>query len=604
MKETTLKYIATKIKQLKEEPENSTILFLGAGVSKTAGIPLAKEIVNDIEKHPVYKNLIKEGTPKTYTRYMNCLSSGDRKKLFKSYIDKAKINMSHLYAAQLVDQGYIDYIVTTNFDPLMIKSLGLFNIVPSIYDLAITKDIVTAGFQTPAIIYFHGQSHGFWQLNTDDELELPVNAIKDTINKISINRAWIVVGYSGSDPVFKQLSGIDNFTEGLYWVGYEENTPSSNVMEKLLNIPTNGSLYLKGYNSDSFFRSLRNELKLDEPKIISKPFTHLLQAIENITTIKIDNRELDLCSETREQIKKAIRGFENKEGFEDMEVSKDIINKEDLLKKVKEIFNNEKYDDLTLIEDSIINSNDPEIMKYYSYVLYNWGTALLNLAKTKQGKEAEELFKQSFEKFKKATEIKKDKYEAFYNWGIALSDLAETKQGKEAEELFKQSFEKFKKATEIKKDFHEAFNNWGTALSDLAKTKQGEEADELFKQSFENFKKATETKKDIHTAFNNWGNALLNLAKIKQGKEADELFKESIIKLENAENILKGSGSYNLACVYSLLQDKEKALIWFEKSLILKDISIEHIEKDTDLDNIRKDQKFIEFLDKYRNFKN
>ena len=38
--------------------------------------------------------------------------------------------------------------------------------------------------------------------------------------------------------------------------------------------------------------------------------------------------------------------------------------------------------------------------------------ALVNLAKTKEGKEAEELYNQAFEKYQKATEIKPD---ALYN---------------------------------------------------------------------------------------------------------------------------------------------------------------------------------------------
>ena len=77
---------------------------------------------------------------------------------------------------------------------------------------------------------------------------------------------------------------------------------------------------------------------------------------------------------------------------------------------------------------------------------YNWGVALVELAKTKSGSEAEKLYKEAFEKYKLATTYKKDKYEAYHNWGIVLCQLAETKSGSEAETLYNEAVEKFKLA--------------------------------------------------------------------------------------------------------------------------------------------------------------
>jgi tetratricopeptide (TPR) repeat protein len=91
-------------------------------------------------------------------------------------------------------------------------------------------------------------------------------------------------------------------------------------------------------------------------------------------------------------------------------------------------------------------------------------------------------------------EIKPDKYEAFINWGFALSDLAKKKEGKEADDLNKQSIEKYQKALEIKPENYEALYNWGIVLSDLAKKAEGKEADDLFNQSFEKLIKAEKIK--------------------------------------------------------------------------------------------------------------
>ena len=83
-----------------------------------------------------------------------------------------------------------------------------------------------------------------------------------------------------------------------------------------------------------------------------------------------------------------------------------------------------------------------------------------------------------------------DLHQAYNNWGVALRELAQTKSGNEAEELYKEAFEKYKLATTYKKDKHEAYYNWGITLSDLAKTKSGSEAETLYNEAVEKFKLA------------------------------------------------------------------------------------------------------------------
>jgi Tfp pilus assembly protein PilF len=77
-------------------------------------------------------------------------------------------------------------------------------------------------------------------------------------------------------------------------------------------------------------------------------------------------------------------------------------------------------------------------------------TCALPISKTRKGRVAEDLFKQAFEKYERALEIKPDYYEALNNWGYGLADLAKRKGGKEAKDLFEQSSEKLMKAEEIK----------------------------------------------------------------------------------------------------------------------------------------------------------
>ena len=225
---------------------------------------------------------------------------------------------------------------------------------------------------------------------------------------------------------------------------------------------------------------------------------------------------------------------------------------------------------------------------------YNWGNALSNLAQTKSGVEAEALYKDSFEKYDYATQLKPDNHEAYNNWGNALKKLAQTKSGVEAEALYKDSFEKYHHATQLKPDAHEAYYNWGNALFNLAKTKSGVEAEVLYNESFEKYQQAVQINPDRYEAYNNWGLALTELAQLKSGSEAEKLYNEAFEKYQQA--IKNGGKLYNLACLYAIRNKKEEALEFLERSLSRNEASVEFVEKDKDWDGLRGDSDFKRIL--------
>ena len=53
---------------------------------------------------------------------------------------------------------------------------------------------------------------------------------------------------------------------------------------------------------------------------------------------------------------------------------------------------------------------------------------------------------------------------------------------------------------------------------------------------------------------------------------------------------------YNAACAASLANDKKKSLIWFKTSINNGFNNLNHINSDTDLDNIRKEKKFVKIV--------
>ena len=55
--------------------------------------------------------------------------------------------------------------------------------------------------------------------------------------------------------------------------------------------------------------------------------------------------------------------------------------------------------------------------------------------------DADELYKQAYEKYEAALKIRLDDYEALYYWGINLATQAAIKEDAEAEELYRQAEE-------------------------------------------------------------------------------------------------------------------------------------------------------------------
>ena len=230
----------------------------------------------------------------------------------------------------------------------------------------------------------------------------------------------------------------------------------------------------------------------------------------------------------------------------------------------------------------------------YCEAYNNWGLALSALAQTKSDKASEALYNAAFEKYQRATQIKLDYCEAYNNWGLALSALAQTKSDKVAEALYSESLEKYHQATQIKSNFYEAYNNWGLALIRLAQTKSVSEAEVLYNESFEKYQQTVQINPNRYEAYNNWGLALAELALLKSGSEAEKLYNEAFEKYQLA--IKNGGDFYNLACLYAVRNKKEEALKYLERSLSRHDVSVEIVEKDKDWDGLRDDSDFKRIL--------
>lgn len=213
--ERTIDDVVETLRKAQDLGKKCTLL-IGAGCSVKAGIPTAEGFVKIIEKE--FPQAYKRAQEKTYSMCMAELSPGERRDLIARYVDSAKINWAHIAIAQLMKRGYIDRVLTTNFDPLLVRACAMVGVFPAVYDLAVSQLYKAAFIPDQAIFYLHGQRTGFVLINTSEEFtkhSLLLTPIFDDV--ATRGRSWLVVGYSGeNDPVFDHLIRVPQFDYKLF----------------------------------------------------------------------------------------------------------------------------------------------------------------------------------------------------------------------------------------------------------------------------------------------------------------------------------------------------------------------------------------------------
>jgi tetratricopeptide (TPR) repeat protein len=560
-------------------------LLVGAGVSVTAGIPVAAGFVDEIRRRfPAKVKRMPEA--KTYPECMARLLTVERRDLISEYVDAAKINWAHVCIALLMEHGYVDRVLTTNFDPLVAKACALAGVFPAVYDFAASQLFKPANLPDQAVFHLHGQRTGFVILNTEEEVKRLSASSAPVFQNAGQGRTWIVVGYSGEqDPVFEHLANVPTFDNGLYWITYKDQEPGEHVKNSLIS-DAKSAFYVAGFDADSFFVTLCQALSIFPPGLVARPFTHLGKIMGMLAPFQLpgQSEKEDVTKLAREWIASAVVQYEDpieeatrraqegtvlqEEGLPDPVVAAatELVMsgqyREALaFKKVYEKLNTPQLGDMlawahTMLGNQLVerarSESDPgkavelladseaeydsalKIKPSMHQALNNWGSALYDQATRKTGEAADTLYAQAYEKYETALKIKPDKDGALYNWGNALYNQAKTKTGEAADTLYAQAYEKYEAALKVKPDKDGALYNWGNALYDQATRKTGEAADTLYAQAYEKYEATLKVKPDKDGALYNWGNALSDQAKTKTGEAADTLYAQAYEKYEAA----------------------------------------------------------------------
>lgn len=633
--------VAQLLKQAKEN-KKPYVFFTGAGCSVKADVPSATGLIQEIcEKFPIQvKNLDPEKDKYNYGKYMSALDKDERRRLLKPHIiDNKKINWAHIALACLMQGGYIQRVLTFNFDSILSRACNLLGLHPSIYDFATANPHLYHLINDPSIVHLHGQGTGFVQLNTGEETEKHTAKLGEFIAATLNSNPSLFIGYSGNaDAFFPLLEEKYSEQHRLIWTGTRETSDDleAESVKNFLKKNKNITHYIGKVFADDFLIQLAKELECFPPELFSNPYRFLDQQLENIQSYPLgDGLDIlaNLTGYLKEQAEKplnkslytaVIHKYPNKESTEGLteKAINDIMWAYD--QQARYLKSQEKFEESHRIYDQALEISARHYGCIHNYALSlavytniksdqslfkkafnlnekafqlqpnnadnigNYALALSNLAQINQD---ELLFEKAFEQFQMTLKILPDHAGYLNNYGVALADLAILQNN---ENLFNKAIEQYQMALNVQPDDADYLNNYGNSLAGSARLKNDES---LFNKAFEQFQKSLKVQPNRANYINNYGAALTSLAKLKND---ENLFNNAFEQYQSALKI-QPNHTYNLACYYSIKNNKElckENLLHAAEHNTLP--SSKHLNEDSDLNNVRTEQWFIELLERLK----
>jgi tetratricopeptide (TPR) repeat protein len=192
-----------------------------------------------------------------------------------------RITWPYLRIAQLVQLGYVDSIITTNLDLVLVKSLSLVGIFPAICDFHRAAKLRSSHAGEPQIIFLHGNRNSYNVRNSDHATETYDKALVDFLRSVVNDRTLVVSGYAGwEDGLMRVLreqfaDQAEEAPNEVFWC-FAGNTPESPPLShrQVRNVPE--------APCEIFFDELANALNLPPPSIVEKPLQYFVELLEQI----------------------------------------------------------------------------------------------------------------------------------------------------------------------------------------------------------------------------------------------------------------------------------------------------------------------------------
>jgi len=328
-------------------------LLVGSGVSRGAEIPTGWEVIEDLIRkvaeadgeepgpepaewyrdeygdEPRYDDLLEQLAP----------SKEDRQALLKSYFEPTDEerekgiktpSQAHESIAWLVKHGYIQVIVTTNFDRLLEQALKEKGVTPTV--IAKPSDAEGAAplaHDEAVILKVNGDYKASTLKNTADELDSYDPEIERLIEQVLDEYGLIVAGWSGGwDSALRDLIlSAENRRYSMYWASYSGLDEEA---EELVEHRDGNVVSIDG--ADNFFYSLKERVQALEDAEPGAPLSREVARERTKRYLAREVRKIDLADLIREETEHLRERLLDPERF-DLHVETDDESVEERLEK-------------------------------------------------------------------------------------------------------------------------------------------------------------------------------------------------------------------------------------------------------------------------------
>ena len=287
MKEITLDEFVRRVERLvREHPDSRFCSFLGAGSSRSSGIPMAGQLVEQwlpklkelktgrdddlwswakgeyegIEKQPStrYGEIIEAlfHTPQERQQEIERITAGKDPSFGYAVLSML---MSHQRFGP-----HLNMVITTNFDDMVADALYLYT---QKKPLVITHEALS-GFVRPSrlrplVVKIHGDAQ-LAPKNTADETNLLDTRMQRAVQRILRDTGLIFTGYAGADESVVKLlddTDTDSLPWGIYWVN--TSMPASETMCEWLE--KRQAVWVKHLDFDQLMLAMWQVFELKHP---------------------------------------------------------------------------------------------------------------------------------------------------------------------------------------------------------------------------------------------------------------------------------------------------------------------------------------------------
>lgn len=255
MAECTVQELALRVRDGHGDGERLPrfALFLGAGASIASGIPGTESMVR-LFREKLEERRRAEGDRRGFNRWARerynwDSKAGDYSNFFEAFeptengrarhieelVSRGTPSFGYLCLAQLLSGGYLNTVVTTNFDELAYEACALWTGVrPRVYAYGAVSEAIRQETGRPTILKLHGdflysrlKNTGTEVARVDPNMESEVRRILSGPERYEL----IVSGYGGEDgSIMELLKGVPD-QRALYWCVYRDNPLSERVEE-------------------------------------------------------------------------------------------------------------------------------------------------------------------------------------------------------------------------------------------------------------------------------------------------------------------------------------------------------------------------------------